>query len=493
MDTVFLDKQQGLPAVVYKSHPQQGPIHTLFRQAIHRATLLEREILASFTYTLPTFNPLSVYKTFISLHLGERLYWEQPSEQKAFVGAEVATTIETQGEKRFQEASELWQRLQLDAVVTTTAQETKNNGLLLLGGFAFDPLRARTEPWDGFEDGLLILPHLLYTVCKEHATLSLNILVKPGDNAEQLTQDSITTLHHIEQALGQVENSASEDEPSPTGDFTLQDLVSASSWKSLVQTTVSKIQHNDYKKVVLARGVQVTHNEEPFNIAESLQRLRTSYPGAYVFAFQRGERTFMGATPERLLQAQNGQIQTMALAGSAPRGANAQEDTYLGAELTRSAKNKEEHDIVVNVVREALERHCEKIWVADTPQLLRLKNIQHLETPIVGKLRTGESVLSAIQDLHPTPAVGGVPREAALQEIREHEGLDRGWYAGPVGWIDAAGNGEFAVALRSALVEKERATLFAGCGIVAGSNPESEYAESCLKLKVMLRGLGAEE
>jgi isochorismate synthase len=179
----------------------------------------------------------------------------------------------------------------------------------------------------------------------------------------------------------------------------------------------------------------------------------------------------------------------MALAGSAPRGATEQEDRQEGMELLNSEKNRREHAIVVNMVRSALEDLCSAVQVADTPHLLKLQNIQHLETAITGELLPGHSILEALQELHPTPAVGGFPCEAALAEIRDNEQLDRGWYAGPIGWIDKDGHGEFAVALRSGLIDGSKATLFAGCGIVADSEPDSEYAESRLKLKVMLQGI----
>jgi isochorismate synthase len=183
----------------------------------------------------------------------------------------------------------------------------------------------------------------------------------------------------------------------------------------------------------------------------------------------------------------------MALAGSAPRGATEAEDRSLGSALLASSKNREEHEIVTTMLRVSLANLCSRTWIADTPKLLRLKNIQHLQTAIVGELQPGRSILEALQMLHPTPAVGGTPTEPALAFIRANENLDRGWYAGPIGWIDLHGDGEFAVALRSALLERRRATLFAGCGIVKNSDPEAEYAESCLKLQVILRSLSGEE
>jgi isochorismate synthase len=208
---------------------------------------------------------------------------------------------------------------------------------------------------------------------------------------------------------------------------------------------------------------------------------------------QRGTRFFVGATPERLVQAQDGNIYTMALAGSAPRGATPAEDERIGNALLQSEKNRTEHAIVVGQVEAVLAQHCHHVEVAREPRLLKLKNVQHLETPVKGTLLPQRCILDVIADLHPTPAVGGFPREDALATIRRVEQLDRGWYAGPLGWIGASGHGEFAVALRSGLIEQSEATLFAGCGIVGDSEPRSEYEESRLKLQVMLRSLGEME
>ncbi len=249
----------------------------------------------------------------------------------------------------------------------------------------------------------------------------------------------------------------------------------------------------DYKKVVLARAVRITRTEGAFDVNAALQRLRESYPAAHIFALQSGERVFVGATPEPLVHVRDGQLLTTALAGTAPRGETDEDDTRLGQELLNSAKNREEHAIVVETIRDALAGLCAELEVAPEPHLLRLKNVQHLETSIRGQLLPELSILDAVACLHPTPAVGGFPVQTTLEKIRRDEQMDRGWWAGPVGWIDANGNGEFAVALRSALVQDNQATLFAGCGIVADSEPESEYAESCSKLQVMLRGLDGSE
>jgi isochorismate synthase EntC len=159
--------------------------------------------------------------------------------------------------------------------------------------------------------------------------------------------------------------------------------------------------------------------------------------------------------------------------------------------LRSNTKDRIEHAIVVEALREVLSDVCDDLSVADAPELLRVSNVQHLFTPIHGRLRDRLNILQLVERLHPTPAVGGFPRTAALQWMQEREGLDRGWYAGPIGWIDHAGEGEFAVAIRSAILHGSEAVLYAGCGIVADSDPEQEYAESALKLRPLLSALGA--
>ena len=180
----------------------------------------------------------------------------------------------------------------------------------------------------------------------------------------------------------------------------------------------------------------------------------------------------------------------MAIAGSAPRGIDAEEDARLAAGLLASDKDREEHAVVVAMLRDALGPIVERLDVAPEPGILALRDIQHLVTPMEGLLREETGILALAERLHPTPAVGGEPRGAALDLIAEHEGFDRGWYAGPVGWLGADGDGELMVALRCGLVDGQRATLFAGCGIVADSDPSREWEESRIKLRPVASALG---
>jgi isochorismate synthase len=474
----------------------QALLDTL-RQATERAVSSGNEIIASFIQPLisaNSINPLSIFRVFQQLQLGECFLWSRPAEQRAFVGVGSAVTIETQGAACVSNAALAWRKLQQRIVTGRAtniggAKSAQSDGPVLLGGFSFDPVHAHTELWQGFPDGLLILPRFLFHCDEQSATLTLNRAVQPETDFEQAANELLTLANDVITMLAREQSLSILGEEHLERQVEMRDLLPAERWKQVVADAVQEMRQGAYDKVVLARAIRLVDRQRSFDIAEVLQRLSANYPCAYVFALQRGEHYFVGATPERLICGTDGQIQTMALAGSAPRGATEVEDERFGMELLKSEKNQIEHRVVVETIRTALSALCSRVWVASEPHLLKLKNIQHLETPITGDLLPGHSILEAIEDLHPTPAVGGYPRNLALETIRQTELLDRGWYAGPIGWIGPSGCGEFAVALRSGLIVGDTATLFAGCGIVADSEPESEYAESCLKLQVMLRGL----
>jgi isochorismate synthase len=244
-------------------------------------------------------------------------------------------------------------------------------------------------------------------------------------------------------------------------------------------------------KVVLARRVTL-EGDSDLDIVGALRHLATTAPESTVFAFTRGGTTFLGATPERLARTVGRSFETVAIAGSAPRGADPDEDARFAAALLASEKDREEHAVVVDTLRAGLAPIVETLTVAGAPGILPLRHLQHLVTPIAGTLREEAGLLALAALLHPTPAVGGEPRDMALDLIAEHEGFDRGWYAGPIGWLGADGDGESMVALRCGLVRGGRAVLFAGCGIVADSDPAREWEESRLKLRTMTVALGGE-
>jgi isochorismate synthase len=276
-----------------------------------------------------------------------------------------------------------------------------------------------------------------------------------------------------------------------------------------VSAALEAIARGDFEKVVVARSLEVLHPGH-FALPRFLATLRARYPSCATFAVGRGDDTLIAATPERLVALRGDKVVAAALAGSAPRGRTPDEDAALGRALRESKKDQAEHETVVRAVRASLLDVCGPLEGPETPELLPLDGIQHLHTPMRGKLAApsvgGESlgVLDLVARLHPTPAVGGLPQAPALDWLAHNEHLDRGWYAGPVGYVDSAGSGEFWLALRTALVhdpptagapgeassgEHARARLFAGAGIVQGSDPALELAETRLKLRALLAPL----
>ncbi len=459
------------------------------RAAETRAARAGRPIVASITMPVPWLDSLRFFDAAHTAGFTDTFYWERPALRIALASAGSAATIVTSGRDHITAAA-MERHALLDGAVRISVAGTLAGSLvgpLLAGGFAFDPL-ARGALWDGFPDGLLVLPQFALATDGDAAWLTVNALVvaadDPGDRADAL----LVSLARLRAA---VERDKPPDLAAPRP-LTTRDLRPAADWMALVAATTARIRAGECEKVVLARGVEA-NADAPFAPTVALHRLRAAYPDTYIFAFRRGERCFLGATPEQLVRVADGQAHTMALAGSAPRGASREADEALGDALLHSAKNGGEHAIVVAQVRDALRPHTAYVHVAPAPRLLKLRNVQHLRTPISAALAPGRCILDVIAALHPTPAVGGHPRAAALAAIRATEQLDRGWYAGPVGWVGADGSGEFAVALRSALVDGGRATLFAGCGIVADSDPQAEYDESCLKLQPMLRALAGED
>lgn len=267
----------------------------------------------------------------------------------------------------------------------------------------------------------------------------------------------------------------------------VEELPPANAWKEIVRAAAAATRQGRLKKIVLARAIRM--RAAGFDSARTLWRLRAAYPRCTLFAITRGARCFLGATPERLVRLQGTEVAVAAVAGSAPRGGSEEEDARLGRLLLAGAKDRLEHALVVDALRDVLAKISTAAPSTAETVLLKLGNIQHLYTPLTAVLRGRHTVLELAGLLHPTPAVGGVPRAAALRWISDHERLDRGWYAGPVGWMDRRGNGEFAVAIRSALLQGTEALLFAGCGIVGDSDPDQEYAESWLKLRSILPAL----
>ena len=260
--------------------------------------------------------------------------------------------------------------------------------------------------------------------------------------------------------------------------------LTALEWAHAVAVAVSRICAGALRKVVLARDVFATA-AGPIDARVLLRRLAARYPDCFTFSCA----NLVGATPELLVRRRGSEVTALILGGTSPRGTQPAEDAALGAALLASAKNTEEHAYAVASVRDVLGPLCAELDIPSRPSLLKLANVHHLGTSVRGTLARDRSVLSLTGALHPPAAVCGTPAETALELIRELEHMERGRYAGPVGWVDAHGNGEFGIALRCAELDGRQARLFAGCGIVAGSDPIAEVAETEVKFLPMRQSL----
>ncbi|MEX2553884.1 MAG: isochorismate synthase [Actinomycetota bacterium] len=266
------------------------------------------------------------------------------------------------------------------------------------------------------------------------------------------------------------------------------DDTSVEEWMDGVECALDEISQSAFEKVVLARQVTVS-GAAPYDQPALTRLLRETYPGCFTFGFQ----DLVGASPELLIRRVGDVVDSIPLAGSAPRGRTDEQDAAIGRNLFESAKNRTEHALTVSSVTERLQPYCYELVAEPEPSLMLLANLQHLSTKVQGRLKRNASAIELAGALHPTAAVCGVPQEAALHFIRNAETFERGRYAGPIGWMDRHGDGEWALALRCALIEGRTARVFAGAGIVGDSVPAEELEETRLKLQAMLDVLGRED
>lgn len=468
--------------------------------AVSRASELRRPVAVSFSAACGAMDPVDLFASASSAAC--RIFWSQPAAAFTLVGVGAAAQLCATGSHRFASIKTELQRLSDSAVIGGDSSEPTEK-LTLLGGFGFRAEPAKSE-WRSFPAGMLVLPRLLATFRGEQVCLTVNQICPPDTDAQTIAaqmQSVVATFSRYSPPVSERDKSTICDAPTSAAlkvwenaGFTTEQLLQQpdvpEEWRESVAATIAHIRSGALEKAVLARAVRVQtpHQLDP---AAILRFLTHAYPNCYIFAVDRGDGCFLGATPEQLVSVQDGTVHAMCLAGSRPRGSTPTADAALAQELLTSAKERGEHDIVVRALTDNLRQVCTDVVAPAAPGLLRLPNVQHLHTPVTAHLPHDRSVLDVAEQLHPTPAVGGYPRSAALQEIAAREQVARGWYAGPVGWADSLGNGEFSVAIRSALVKGTSAILYAGCGIVADSDPEQEYAESCLKLRPMLSALEA--
>lgn len=460
---------------------QETELKDGIRTAITRSKNLNRPILVSEIHKIDKINPLSFFYAGRKLFKGERLFWKDPSDKTIIVGLGKSMQIQSdQSTDRFFHVENEWKQF-LENAIIHQSNHIHGVGPTLFGGFTFDPLKIRTELWSKFSHSLFHLPKYMLSIMDGRAYLTTNIVCTKNDddsladkiNLERsnLLIDPLLPIFDDEQRPIQIEEKNPEQ------------------WKATVQNTVADLKEGTLKKVVLARELRLIY-KEPILVDKVLQHLIKEQEESFVFAFESNGDCFIGASPERLVKKDGNNLFSTCLAGSIARGNTDEEDQILGEELLSDSKNRNEHQYVVDMIKTAMEEHCTEILIPKEPQLMKMRYIQHLYTPVSGTSKENTSILQVVDQLHPTPALGGMPKQEAVEKIRDVEELDRGFYAAPIGWLDANGNGEFAVAIRSGLIQGKEASLFAGCGIVDNSDAESEFLETRIKFRPMLNALG---
>ncbi len=476
--------------------------------AVKRARRSGRPTLAALTLPLPDgLDPSAV--VCASRREGEPWFLlEQPEHgARALAALGEAVGLTATGPERFATVADRWRALAAAAVSGPPEDHSDTGsaagGPIALGGFAFAAEGGADLAWSGFAPASLIVPEVAFTReqrpgCRGAAPtplpdlraaaegarvrMTLCALAAPDDTAEQL-------LARLERRLGElrVEPLALLD-PAPTGRYRIASAMPPEHYEAAVARAVELIRDGQLEKVVLAREVQVHAGggASNFDPAALFGVLREGFPSCTVFCVGRDDAAFVAASPELLVRREGHRVSALALAGSMRRSADPAVDDHLGEQLMHSEKDREEHAIVIRRIERALRQHA--LWTAAPPEptLVKVANIQHLGTPIRAQLAQPLDVIELLELMHPTPAVGGEPLERARPLIPALEGLDRGWYAGPVGWADATGDGEFCVALRCALLRGRVARCYAGVGVVRDSDPASELAETEVKLAALL-------
>jgi salicylate biosynthesis isochorismate synthase/menaquinone-specific isochorismate synthase len=405
--------------------------------------------------------------------------FEQPDRDGAALAAlGCVARLRASGPDRFRRLAAEWRALIAHAVADAP-DGPAGAGLVAVGGFAFAPDGGRAPHWAGFAAGDLVVPEVALARRGSDVRLTVSALAAPDDVPEELAarlEARVRGLRPVPLPLL---------DPAPVGRFRIDSVAPPEHYVEAVARAVERIRAGVFEKIVLAREVTV-QAPTPHDAAAVFGVLRAGFQSCYVFCAGRGDAAFVAASPELLIRRDGLRAQTVALAGSTRRSADPAVDDHLGEQLLRSEKDREEQAIVARRIARALRPHA--VWVAapDEPALIKVANIQHLATPIRAQLTQPLSAVELAGLLHPTPAVGGEPHATAAPLIPALEGLDRGWYAGAVGWTDANDDGEFCVALRCALLRGTEARLYAGVGVVRDSDPAAELAETEIKLGALL-------
>ncbi|WP_162297913.1 isochorismate synthase [Halalkalibacillus sediminis] len=457
---------------------QQNSIDKQLKELQNQMIDDNKEYSVSVVEQIEPIDPVDFFAKFESFQ-GQRMLWKSADDEYAYVGIGVQKAFQDKHEQgRFESIQSQWKEFLENTLISSDITQ-KGTGPTLLGGFSFLEKSISSDIWAAFPSSYMQLPKVMLTNYNGNSYLSYNVTLSQQSDiknvSDQLAKWKRPIVHHSSSAES---NRLLSKSSSPYQD-----------WEALINDAVSQIKNGEMGKVVLARQLEADF-EHKITTLEVLNRLYKQQKDSYIFAVENGEDTFIGASPEQLVNVEGQRLSSACLAGTTSRGNTIESDEQLASELFYDEKNRQEHHYVVEMMREAISPLCENVEIPDDPTIYPLRALQHLYTPVQAQLKQDYNVLDVVKHLHPTPALGGEPREKALEFIEKNEQLDRGWYAAPVGWMNHHWDGEFAVGIRSGLIRNHKAILFAGCGIVEDSDPEAEFNETELKLKPMLEALG---
>ncbi len=446
------------------------------RAGVERAQARGRRTLVSVTVPVEGIDPCAA--VFASRLASDHWFcWEQPDRGFALAALGVAAQATSRGAARFRDVAR--ECLGGETIFDEPTGLPAGAGAVWVGGFAFDPEGGASSPWSSLPPASLVLPELSLCRSGEDTFLTVNTVVRSGEAAEEKVNALAARL------AGLQADSLPLLDPHPTSRVEIESVRPPREFERTISAATERIGAGEMSKVVLAREVLVSAGAA-HDPAALFGAIREQFPSCFCFCCGTPEAAFIGASPELLVRRSGASVSTVALAGSTRRSSDPAVDDHLGEQLLRSDKDRREHAIVAERIARTLRPHAVWVETESEPEIVKVANIQHLATPVVAQMAEPRSAVELVGLLHPTPAVGGEPREAAAAAIAELEQMDRGWYAGPVGWMDATEDGEFCVALRSALLRDREAHLFAGVGVVAGSDPAAELAETEIKLEALL-------
>jgi len=456
-------------------------LHAFLAQCQGVAAKVGRAQLVSISLEVDALDPLAVLESIFE-PVERHFYVERPAESVAVAGAEVVAVFTASGPGRFAEC----QRFVEETLANTIAvgdQAAPFSGPHFFAAFAFADEAESGEP---FEAASVFVPRWQVACTGGRTVAVANLLVEATTPLDALA----AKLWRARQKFGAFDYAAPKfSAPAARDAIAVSEVGEVSHYKEAVQEALRKIGAGAFRKIVLARAKDLNASVS-FHPLQVLNGLRQRYADCFAFSVANGRgQSLIGASPERLVRLRDGVLQTEALAGSISRGASASEDAALASTLLHNDKDLIEHSCVLDSIVRRLKPLGVELRFPARPAIRRLANVQHLHTPVTAQMPPETRLLDVVARLHPTPAVGGSPRDAAVSCIRKLEAFPRGLYAGALGWLNARGEGEFFVGLRSALIDGPSARLYAGAGIVAGSDPVKEQAETELKFEAMQASL----